>query len=52
MADVEVNNVRAVAGSHLIEAYDVALLVMACRETGPYFADWPLTIVSSSAVTF
>jgi len=33
MADAEVSNVRAVAGSDLVEAYDEALLVMARRET-------------------
>ena len=34
MADGEVSNVRAVAGSDLVEAYEEALLVMARRETG------------------
>ncbi len=34
MADAEVNNVRAMAGSDLVEAYDEALLVMARRESG------------------
>ena len=34
MADAEVSNVRAMAGSELVEAYDEALLVMARRETG------------------
>ena len=34
MAEAEVNNVRAMAGSDLVEAYDEALLVMARRETG------------------
>ena len=34
MADAEVNNMRAIAGSELVEAYDEALLVMARRESG------------------
>lgn len=34
MADAELSNVRAVAGSDLVEAYDEALLVMARPETG------------------
>lgn len=34
MTDGEVGNVRAVAGSDLVEAYEEALLVMARRESG------------------
>ncbi len=34
VADPEVSNVRAVAGSDLVEAYDEALLVMVRRESG------------------
>ena len=34
MADSEASNVRAMAGSDLVAAYDDALLVMARRETG------------------
>ena len=34
MADAEVSNARAVAGSDLVEAYEEALLVVARRESG------------------